>query len=57
MPEGRRKDPRERSEVAENCSGHQPTATTLNMFKVVAEVRRFHGVLIKDVARDAVETQ
>ncbi|KAH3712329.1 hypothetical protein DPMN_072026 [Dreissena polymorpha] len=40
-PEGRSKDARGRSEDAEYCSGREPTATTLNMFKVVAEVRRF----------------
>ncbi|KAH3780250.1 hypothetical protein DPMN_158060 [Dreissena polymorpha] len=30
-----------RSEDAENCSGREPTATSLNMFKVVAEIRCF----------------
>ncbi|KAH3799197.1 hypothetical protein DPMN_152803 [Dreissena polymorpha] len=39
-PEERRQDARGRSEDTENCSRREPTATTLNMFKVVAEVRR-----------------
>ncbi|KAH3870498.1 hypothetical protein DPMN_033686 [Dreissena polymorpha] len=55
-PEERSKDARGRSENGENCSGREPTATTLNKFKVVAEVRRFTA-FCKGHRRDAVETQ
>ncbi|KAH3892258.1 hypothetical protein DPMN_016373 [Dreissena polymorpha] len=44
----RSKDARGRSEDAENCPGREPTAITLNMFKVVA------GDAIVVVAMDVV---
>ncbi|KAH3883676.1 hypothetical protein DPMN_007636 [Dreissena polymorpha] len=47
-PEEPSKDAKGRSEDADNCSGREPTATTLNMFKRrKAKVRRFYGVLLR----------